>query len=153
MIIAADFFYITSVENHFGSHSRILPYIFSFYYHKTFQNYLQVDKLAFPADFSYNSRRISQRNKCEEREIEMRLEKVQDALRAKNIKYEYTEEDGCGSLDFMFRGLKFHVWEYYDNIWGAETNIYEAGRSQDIEGDYETEISEEILSWPDMISN
>ena len=39
----------------------------------------------------------------------MRLEKVQDALRAKNIKYEYTEEDGCGSLDFMFRGLKFHV--------------------------------------------
>ena len=36
----------------------------------------------------------------------MRLEKVQDALRAKNIKYEYTEEDGCGSLDFMFRGLK-----------------------------------------------
>ena len=39
----------------------------------------------------------------------MRLEKVQDALRAKKIKYEYTEEDGCGSLDFMFRGLKFHV--------------------------------------------
>ena len=43
----------------------------------------------------------------------MRLEKVQDALRAKNIKYEYTEEDGCGSLDFMFRGLKFHVWVYW----------------------------------------
>ena len=36
---------------------------------------------------------------------------------------------------------------------GAETNIYEAGRSQDIEGDYEAEISAEILSWPDMISN
>ena len=53
----------------------------------------------------------------------MRLEKVQDALRAKNIKYEYTEEDGCGSLDFMFRGLKFHVWEYHDGVWGAETNI------------------------------
>ena len=54
----------------------------------------------------------------------MRLEKVQDALRAKKIKYEYTEEDGCGSLDFMFRGLKFHVWEYHDGVWGAETNIY-----------------------------
>lgn len=49
----------------------------------------------------------------------MRLEKVQDALRAKNIKYEYTEEDGCGSLDFMFRGLKFHVWEYHDGVWGC----------------------------------
>ena len=48
----------------------------------------------------------------------------------------YPEIDGCGSLDFLFRGLKFHVWEYEDRVWGAETNIYEAGRSQDIEGDY-----------------
>ena len=83
----------------------------------------------------------------------MRLEKVQDALNQKNIKFEYTEEDGCGSLDFMFRGLKFHVWEYEDNGWGAETNIYAAGRSEDIDGDYEEKISQEILSWPDMINN
>ena len=72
----------------------------------------------------------------------MRLQKVQDALEQKKIKYEYTEEDGCGSLDFMFRGLSFHVWEYHDEVWGAETNI---------EGDYEGEISKEILSWPDMV--
>lgn len=83
----------------------------------------------------------------------MRLQKVQDALNKKNIKFEYTEEDGCGSLDFMFRGLKFHVWEYEDNGWGAETNIYAAGRSEDIDGDYEEKISVEILSWPDMINN
>ena len=83
----------------------------------------------------------------------MRLQKVQDALHKKNIKFEYTEEDGCGSLDFMFRGLKFHVWEYEDNGWGAETNIYAAGRSEDIDGDYEDKISAEILSWPDMINN
>ena len=70
----------------------------------------------------------------------MRLQIVQDALKKKNIKYEYTETDGCGSLDFLFRGLKFHVWEYEDRVWGAETNIYEAGRSQDIEGDYENII-------------
>lgn len=82
----------------------------------------------------------------------MRLEIVQKALKKKNISYQYTEEDGCGSLDFMFRGLSFHVWEYYDSIWGAETNIYEAGRSQDIEDDYEQEIAREILSWPDMIA-
>lgn len=81
----------------------------------------------------------------------MRLQKVQNALNEKKIKYEYTEEDECGSLDFMFRGLSFHVWEYHDGVWGAETNIYEAGRSRDIEGDYEEEISREILSWPDMI--
>ena len=74
----------------------------------------------------------------------MRLQIVQDALKKKNIKYEYTEIDGCGSLDFLFLGLKFRVW-------GAETNIYEAGRSQDIEGNYEEVIAREILSWPDMM--
>lgn len=84
--------------------------------------------------------------------ISMRLEKVQEALKTKNIHYEYTEENGCGSLDFMFRGLRFHVWEYEDRVWGAETNVFEAGRSQDIEGDYEEIISKEILSWPDMMT-
>ena len=83
--------------------------------------------------------------------ISMRLEKVQEALKTKNIHYEYTEENGCGSLYFMFRGLRFHVWEYEDRVWGAETNVFEAGRSQDIEGDYEEIISKEILSWPDMM--
>ena len=37
----------------------------------------------------------------------------------------------------MFRGLRFHIWEYEDRVWGAETNVFEAGRSQDIEGAYE----------------
>ena len=37
----------------------------------------------------------------------MRLEKVQEALKTKKIHYEYTEENGCGSIDFMFRGLRF----------------------------------------------
>ncbi|HJB89402.1 MAG: kinase [Blautia sp.] len=82
----------------------------------------------------------------------MRLQTVQEALKKKNISYEYTEEDGCGSLDFMFRGLSFHVWEYCDGGWGAETNVFAAGRSEDIEGDYEEIISREILSWPDMIA-
>ena len=82
----------------------------------------------------------------------MRLQIVQDALNKKKIKYEYTEIDGCGSLDFLFCGLKFHVWEYEDRVWGAETNVFEAGRSQDIEDDYEQAIAKEILSWPDMIS-
>ena len=75
----------------------------------------------------------------------MRLTKVQDALQKKKIKYEYTEVDNCGSLDFLFRGLKFHVWEYEDKVWGAETNVFEAGRSQDIEGDYEEVISRKCI--------
>lgn len=81
----------------------------------------------------------------------MRLLQIQDALKKKKIKFMYIEEDGCGSIDFEFRGLRFHVWEYKDKCWGAETNVFEAGRSQDIEGDYEKIISQEILSWPDMI--
>ena len=55
----------------------------------------------------------------------MRLKKVQKALETKNINYEYTEENGCGSIDFMFRGLRFHIWEYEDRVWGAETNVFE----------------------------
>lgn len=111
----------------------------------------------------------------------MRLQKVKEALERKRISYQYTEEDGCGSLDFLFRGLKYHVWEFYDGEpgsvtecsgkesgsvtecsgkepgsgtsgWGAETNVFNAGRSEDLEGDYEEQISREILFWPDMIA-
>lgn len=82
----------------------------------------------------------------------MRLERVRQALDAKKITYTYTEEDGCGSLDFLFRGLSFHIWEYQDgDTWGVETNIFAAGRSEDIEGDYEAVLEKEILSWPDML--
>lgn len=53
----------------------------------------------------------------------MRLERVQEALKEKNVKFEYHEEDGCGSLDFLFRGLKYHVWEYL-TAYGAWIQIY-----------------------------
>ena len=82
----------------------------------------------------------------------MRLQRVREALDKKRITYKYSEEDCCGSLDFLFRGLSFHVWEFCDDGWGAETNIFNVGRSQDLEGDYEAEIAAEILSWPDMIA-
>ena len=81
----------------------------------------------------------------------MRLERIKEALRQKNIAFEYHEVDGCGSLDFLFRGLSFHVWEYFDDAWGAETNVFNVGKSKDIEGDYEEVIAKEILSWPDML--
>ena len=79
------------------------------------------------------------------------LKKIQEALKTKNIIFTYTEEDNCGSLDFQFRGLRYHIWEFVDGEEsGVETNVYHAGKSEDITGDYETEISELILSWPDM---
>lgn len=81
----------------------------------------------------------------------MRLLIIQKALQEKKIPFTYSEEDGCGSIDFLFRGLTFHVWEYNDSVWGAETNVFSAGRSEDIEDDYEKIISDEILSWPEMM--
>ncbi|MFR0789584.1 MAG: hypothetical protein ACLSHW_02150 [Lachnospiraceae bacterium] len=46
---------------------------------------------------------------------------------------------------------RYHIWEFVDGEEsGVETNVYHAGKSEDITGDYETEISELILSWPDM---
>ena len=81
----------------------------------------------------------------------MRLSKIQRALTAKKIQFQYTEEDGCGSLDFQFRGLRYHIWEFEDDgTWGVDTNVKCAGRSEDILGDYDTELSELILTWPDM---
>lgn len=81
----------------------------------------------------------------------MRLERVQQALKEKNISYQYTEEEGCGSIDFLFRGIPYHVWEFQDGEWGAETNVENSGKSQDMTGNYEEKIAEVILSWPDMI--
>ncbi len=82
----------------------------------------------------------------------MRMEKIQQALEAKRIVYEYIEEDGCGSFDFQFRGLSYHIWEYTDNgQFGAETNVFNVGRSQDVDNDYDERIAKHILSWPDML--
>jgi len=78
----------------------------------------------------------------------MRLQKVQDALNKKNITFEYTEEDGCGSIDFEYRGVAYHVWEFFDDdIWGAETNVKNMGRHEDLFGEYEREIIDIVQTW------
>lgn len=77
----------------------------------------------------------------------MRLEKIQDALREKQISFSYAEEDGCGSIDFEHRGLSYHIWEYADGDapCGVETNLSNVGRTEEIEGDYQEKVLE-ILS-------
>lgn len=42
----------------------------------------------------------------------MRLEKLQNLLKEKGFPYTYTEEDQCGSVDFEYRGVAYHVWEF-----------------------------------------
>lgn len=77
----------------------------------------------------------------------MRLEKVQAWFKEREYPYTYTEEDGLGSLDFEYRGLTYHIWEFPSQdgeACGVETNLFHAGKSEDIEGDYEKIIVEEL---------
>ncbi len=78
----------------------------------------------------------------------MRLEKIQNTLKEKHISYDYTEEDGCGSIDFEHRGLSYHIWEYAEEgiPCGVETNLANVGRTQELEGDYEEKVIQ-ILSY------
>lgn len=81
-------------------------------------------------------------------EKQMRLEKLQNLLEKKNFPFTYTEEDGCGSVDFEYRGVAYHVWEFCeDHVWGAETNVRTLGRHEDLQGDYEQEIIDLIKNW------
>ena len=68
-------------------------------------------------------------------------------LKEKQWNYEYTEEDGLGSIDFEHRGLSYHIWELEDGGYGAETNVRTVGRQEDIMGNYEQEIIEILKTW------
>ena len=77
----------------------------------------------------------------------MRLEKIQTFLKLRNMPYTYTEEDDCGSIDFIHRGLSYHIWEYPAPERGAESNIRTAGRGEDFEGDYEQQLLNILQTW------
>ena len=77
----------------------------------------------------------------------MRLEKLQSYIEEKGWKQEYTEEGGCGSLDFEHRGLSYHVWEFLEDGYGAESNVENVGRMKDYRGNYEEEILSIVKTW------
>ena len=77
----------------------------------------------------------------------MRLEKIQTFFKSRNMPYTYTEEDDCGSIDFIHRGLSYHIWEYPAAQRGAESNIRTAGRGEDFEGDYEQQLLDILYTW------
>ena len=56
----------------------------------------------------------------------MRLEKLQKILKEKDCPYDYAEEDGLGSIDFVYRGISYHIWEFEDGERGVETNLRNA---------------------------
>ncbi len=76
-----------------------------------------------------------------------RLEKLLAYIRQRGWKYTCQEQDGLGSLDFEARGLRYHVWEFWDGTYGAESNVRSGGRQEDFLGDYQQEILEIIRQW------
>lgn len=77
----------------------------------------------------------------------MRLEKIQELLHSRKMPFTYTEENDTGSIDFVHRGLSYHIWEYPAPERGAESNIRTAGRGEDFEGDYEQQLLDILSTW------
>ncbi len=77
----------------------------------------------------------------------MFLTKIRAWLTEKGISHRYTEEDGCGSIDFLHRGLSYHIWEFPPEEQGAESNVRTAGKMEVFSGDYEAQILDILKTW------
>ena len=77
----------------------------------------------------------------------MRLEKIQAFMKGKNMPYQYFEEAGCGSIDFIHRGLSYHIWEYPPEENDADSNVRSVGRMDSYSGDYEEQILAIMKTW------
>ena len=80
-------------------------------------------------------------------EEKTRLSFVRAYLEEKGWEYEYHEEDGLGSLDFDYRGVPYHIWEFEEEEAGAESNVRSGGKQEDFFGGYEKEIVQVIKDW------
>ena len=76
----------------------------------------------------------------------MRLQRIQEHLKSKGVSYQYFEEDGCGTIEFLHRGLSYHIWEYPLGE-GADSNVRTAGRMESYSGDYEAQILQILQTW------
>ena len=77
----------------------------------------------------------------------MRLCKIREYLNQKGVAHSYAEEDGCGSIDFLHRGLSYHIWEFPEEEPGAESNVRSVGRMDTYGSNYEEEILAVLKSW------
>ncbi|MBS6396046.1 MAG: kinase [Clostridiales bacterium] len=77
----------------------------------------------------------------------VRLQRVLAFIRERGWNHKSCQEDGCGSIDFEYRGVPYHIWEFYDGEWGVETNLRHGGRQEEFFGDYESEMLEIMKDW------
>ena len=75
------------------------------------------------------------------------LERIQAYLKKQGWEYRYSEEDGCGSIDFDYRGVPYHIWEFDEGERGVETNLRHGGRQEEFFGDYETALLALMKEW------
>ena len=75
------------------------------------------------------------------------LKRIRAYLEKRGWEYEYHEEDGCGSIDFSYRGVPYHIWEFEEGERGVETNLQHGGRQEEVLGDYESKLIEMMDSW------
>ncbi len=77
----------------------------------------------------------------------MRLAKIQEHLNRRGIRFQYIEEEVCGTINFIHNGLSYHIWEFPAPERGAESNVRTAGRTEEFDGDYEEEILKILETW------
>lgn len=77
----------------------------------------------------------------------MRLEKIQLYMKEHSMPFSYREEDDCGTIEFVHRGLSYHIWEYPAPDRGADSNVRSCGKMEEFEGDYEGQILEIMKTW------
>ena len=75
------------------------------------------------------------------------LKRIRAYLEKRGWEYEYHEEDGCGSIDFSYRGVPYHIWEFEEGERGVETNLQHGVHQEEVLGYYETKLIEMIESW------
>lgn len=77
----------------------------------------------------------------------MRLEKIQNYLKEKGWTFRYAEEEDVGSIDFEYRGVGYHVWEFLEDEYGAESNVEHGGWQKEYWGDYQETIIRIMDQW------
>lgn len=78
----------------------------------------------------------------------MRLEKIKKYLTDRGLQYKYCEQEQLGSIDFEYRGVGYHIWEFWENgRYGAESNVKNGGKLEDYLEDYEQKLIDEMENW------
>ena len=76
-----------------------------------------------------------------------RLRRICAYLDDQGCEYRYIEEAGCGSIDFDYRGVPYHIWEFDEGERGVEANLRHGGRQEEFFGDYETALLALMEEW------